>query len=228
MTDTIPQDYENLAALEHERWAGWCAHMLEQISQQIVERDTRIAFEGLGCVRRWRRQIALPYDQLTEDEKELDRSEVQARLEPYRTPNLARARRRTQSGVFDHDTIIPPPPAGVHVTSTPVYSAPMPEPEPVDLDIIVPPQPADKPTKYSTAPFKVPSFNEAADEAQDDQGLGCPLRATEGGSEGEGDDDRAGGDAVPVPGDEVRPGVQGEGGAEPSAGTEGGGDQVEA
>lgn len=50
---------ENLAALEHEQWAHWTKHMLDNLSPENIER--------------WRRQIETPYEQLSEMEKGSDR-----------------------------------------------------------------------------------------------------------------------------------------------------------
>lgn len=50
---------ERLAALEHEQWAQWTRHMLDNLTPENIER--------------WRRQIATPYADLSEAEKEADR-----------------------------------------------------------------------------------------------------------------------------------------------------------
>ena len=50
---------ERLAALEHEQWAHWTRHLLDHLTPENLER--------------WRRQIATPYDQLSEPEKQRDR-----------------------------------------------------------------------------------------------------------------------------------------------------------
>ncbi len=51
---------EQLAALEHEQWAHWTRHLLDNLPPENVAR--------------WRRQCATPYDQLSEAEKESDRA----------------------------------------------------------------------------------------------------------------------------------------------------------
>lgn len=51
---------ERLAALEHEQWALWTRHMLDHLTPENIER--------------WRRQIATPYEQLSEPEKQSDRA----------------------------------------------------------------------------------------------------------------------------------------------------------
>lgn len=55
---------EALAALSHEQWAGWTRWMIDAWSSEAVAR--------------WERQIATPYAELSEQEKESDR--VEARL----------------------------------------------------------------------------------------------------------------------------------------------------
>jgi hypothetical protein len=50
---------ERLAALEHEQWAYWTAYMLDHLTEDNIAR--------------WRDQVARPYDQLTESEKDSDR-----------------------------------------------------------------------------------------------------------------------------------------------------------
>ena len=50
---------EVLAAIEHEQWSLWAQHMLANATP--------------ANRRRWRRQLATPYAELTEAEKEKDR-----------------------------------------------------------------------------------------------------------------------------------------------------------
>lgn len=50
---------ERLAALEHEQWAHWTDYFLAHSSPENV--------------KRWARQAATPYDELSEAEKEADR-----------------------------------------------------------------------------------------------------------------------------------------------------------
>jgi hypothetical protein len=50
---------EQLAALEHEQWARWTEHMLNNLTPDNIAR--------------WRRQIDTPYASLSEQEKESDR-----------------------------------------------------------------------------------------------------------------------------------------------------------
>lgn len=55
----IPTLLELLADLEHQQWTHWTRYMLDNLTPKNIER--------------WRRQIAAPYDTLTEKEKESDR-----------------------------------------------------------------------------------------------------------------------------------------------------------
>jgi hypothetical protein len=64
--------FEQLAAIEHERWADWqeyvhskCAHV--STGQLIIPAE---------LVEQWRRQIRTPYVHLSEREKESDRDQV--------------------------------------------------------------------------------------------------------------------------------------------------------
>ncbi len=50
---------EALAEIEHEQWCLWAEHMLANATS--------------ANVRRWRRQIATPFAQLSEADKEKDR-----------------------------------------------------------------------------------------------------------------------------------------------------------
>ena len=54
-----PDLRERIAALEHEQWAHWTDHLLDNLTPENVER--------------WRRQIDTPYDLLSEPEKDSDR-----------------------------------------------------------------------------------------------------------------------------------------------------------
>jgi ADP-ribose pyrophosphatase len=51
---------ERLAALEHEQWAAWTRHFLSNQTPENLER--------------WKRQLAASYEELSESEKEADRT----------------------------------------------------------------------------------------------------------------------------------------------------------
>jgi len=67
---------EDLAALEHERWAHWQRYMHDQ-GQRLPDGSLVIPVE---LVRRWDRQIDCAYEQLSEAEKESDRQQVRRYL----------------------------------------------------------------------------------------------------------------------------------------------------
>lgn len=68
---------EQLSDLEHEQWAHWTAYMLDSIGKAFEQEFPGLpltdSLEGLPHVKGWRRQIATPYDELTEKEKDSDR-----------------------------------------------------------------------------------------------------------------------------------------------------------
>jgi len=53
---------EQIAAREHEQWIHWTKWMLDNLTPENV--------------RRWKRQIKTPYSELSEKEKESDRTEA--------------------------------------------------------------------------------------------------------------------------------------------------------
>ena len=53
---------ELLAELEHQQWAKWTEYMLDNMTEENIAR--------------WRRQIATPYAELSEREKDSDRKEA--------------------------------------------------------------------------------------------------------------------------------------------------------
>lgn len=66
-----PELMEQLAAIEHERWADW---------QRYLHSKCECTTEGLlipyALYDRWNRQINTPYAELSEAEKESDREQV--------------------------------------------------------------------------------------------------------------------------------------------------------
>ncbi len=60
MSDNIKGELiEWIAAVVHDQWAHWTEYMLDNITEENIER--------------WRRQIKTPYEELSEEEKDLDR-----------------------------------------------------------------------------------------------------------------------------------------------------------
>ena len=77
MSDNKPtgwelQFIEDGAVLEHQRWARWQQYLF---SRCIENSDGSMTIPSEEVVR-WKRQIATPYNELTEVEKDSDRSET--------------------------------------------------------------------------------------------------------------------------------------------------------
>lgn len=72
---------ERLAAVEHERWAGWMRHLFSKCVRVVYQGGERVVMEiPHWAVERWTRQMETPYDGLSEEEKESDRREVRSTL----------------------------------------------------------------------------------------------------------------------------------------------------
>ncbi|RDJ05076.1 hypothetical protein [Rhizobium grahamii] len=69
---SIDELVEELAAIEHERWAHWQQYMHSEAERQP---DGSLLIPA-ALVERWERQIKTDYDQLPEDERESDREQV--------------------------------------------------------------------------------------------------------------------------------------------------------
>ena len=63
---------EELAKVEHARWAHWQKYVHTQCEQL---EDGRLAIPA-HLVERWERQIETPYEQLSDEEKKSDREQV--------------------------------------------------------------------------------------------------------------------------------------------------------
>lgn len=72
--DTEAELIEKLAAIEHQRWADWqkwCHKVLrEELNPNGVHNDLE------DVLVRWDKQIATPYAELSESEKQSDRDQV--------------------------------------------------------------------------------------------------------------------------------------------------------
>ena len=67
-------DLTELAAdLSHKQWIGWMKHLF---SKGTKRNDGAIVLPP-GWVKRWERQMATPYEDLCERDKEVDRAEGQ-------------------------------------------------------------------------------------------------------------------------------------------------------
>ncbi|MBB3948392.1 hypothetical protein GGQ73_004379 [Rhizobium skierniewicense] len=67
---------DQLASIEHERWAHWQKYMH---SKALRQPDGSLIIPAY-LVTKWERQIALPFAQLSEAEKDSDREQVQKYL----------------------------------------------------------------------------------------------------------------------------------------------------
>lgn len=67
---------ERLASVEHERWAHWQAY----IHNQCVPGDNGDLTIPGELVSRWTTQINMPYEELSEAERESDRDQVRRYL----------------------------------------------------------------------------------------------------------------------------------------------------
>ena len=62
---------EQLAAIEHERWADW-----QKWCHQVIRENDAKGLSVENVLGRWDRQIATAYEKLTEKEKQSDRDQV--------------------------------------------------------------------------------------------------------------------------------------------------------
>jgi len=68
---------EDFAGQAHESWSGWMRYVFTKGNMNDDESFTIDA----GSVKRWIRQIHTPYDELSEQEKDSDRTEAEKYLE---------------------------------------------------------------------------------------------------------------------------------------------------
>lgn len=64
--------FERLASIEHERWGDWQRYL----HGLCARREDGCLVIPAALVARWERQIATPYADLTEQEREADREQV--------------------------------------------------------------------------------------------------------------------------------------------------------
>ena len=84
----VDEFVDRLAAIEHERWAHWQQYMHDQGKRT---EDGSLVIPA-ALVTRWSEQIATPYANLSETEKESDREQVRKYL-PAVVDQLTRATR---------------------------------------------------------------------------------------------------------------------------------------
>ena len=68
---------ETLASVEHERWSHWQRYLH---SKCVPQGDDGALLIPADMVKRWEKQIATPYSELTDEEKESDREQVRKYL----------------------------------------------------------------------------------------------------------------------------------------------------
>ena len=95
---------ETLAELEHQQWAHWTKYMLDRLAQLEAKLDGnapyKAYFELSQQKQDWRRQIATPYSELTEKEKDSDRSWASKSLE-------ITAKRLAELNPYPEDVFLP-------------------------------------------------------------------------------------------------------------------------
>jgi hypothetical protein len=104
MTTTPSDDEglrEELAAIEHERWADW------QKWCHKVLRENNPSPEIGDVLERWDRQIETPYSELSEKEKDSDREQVD-RYWPLISQKIREARIDEARRIKEHFDGIPP------------------------------------------------------------------------------------------------------------------------
>lgn len=87
----LPELLDDLASAEHERWSHWQRYLHGKCIPHGSEGALLIPAE---LVRKWERQIATPYAELSELEKESDREQVRKYL-PIVTRAIDIVRRRS-------------------------------------------------------------------------------------------------------------------------------------
>jgi hypothetical protein len=70
---TLDELLEALASIEHERWSHWQRYVHSKCVPQGHDGALLIPAD---LVKRWEKQIATPYSELTAEEKESDREQV--------------------------------------------------------------------------------------------------------------------------------------------------------
>jgi hypothetical protein len=71
-TESVDKLFEQLAAIEHDRWAEWQMYL----HSKCIKNDDGSLTIPSTLVERWERQINTVYKNLTEEEKESDRDQV--------------------------------------------------------------------------------------------------------------------------------------------------------
>lgn len=70
-SDALREIREQLAAIEHERWAAW-----QKYCHEVIRKNTPPSAELELVLRRWDKQIITPFAELSEDEQSSDMEQV--------------------------------------------------------------------------------------------------------------------------------------------------------
>lgn len=65
--------YEQLASIQHDIWSHWMAYVFDHCATENEDGSVTIPAE---LAKRWRRQVATGYSELSERERESDRDQV--------------------------------------------------------------------------------------------------------------------------------------------------------
>ena len=103
---------EALAALEHDQWAHWTRYMLDTLRNTGIPMTSEI-------VARWERQIATPYAELTEAEKDSDREWADKVLAVLDSDRLWVEQARAEIEAFHASGSLYPPMRTIHVGNLP-------------------------------------------------------------------------------------------------------------
>jgi len=76
IAQTLDDLLDTLAAIEHERWSHWQRYM----HSKAIQRSDGSLLVPAELVGQWERQIETPFEQLSEQEKDSDREQVQKYL----------------------------------------------------------------------------------------------------------------------------------------------------
>lgn len=68
--------FEKLSAIEHERWADWQKYIHSKCLTDTSPEGTQYMKFPYKLFKRWEKQIATPYEKLSEKEKDSDRDQV--------------------------------------------------------------------------------------------------------------------------------------------------------
>lgn len=67
--------FEELAAVEHERWSSWQQYLFDRCELLTIKGEKNLLINA-NDFKHWQKQIDTPYRDLTEAEKDSDRKQV--------------------------------------------------------------------------------------------------------------------------------------------------------